>query len=104
MIHIFLVILVIPLRKALRNAKSREVHLKKKERKKGQIILHKMALEYNLKEIKHTPRAGKYLLPISTIHPIVIHFSYPRYMRDLIAFFEGFIYIIFFCTIIDVRP
>lgn len=54
-----------------------------------------MALEYNLKEIKHTTRAGKYLLTISATLLVVIYFSYPHYMLDLIESFEGFSYIIF---------
>lgn len=54
-----------------------------------------MVLEYNLKAVKHTTRAGKYLLTISATLPVVICFAYPRYMLDLIAFFESLNDIIF---------
>ena len=45
-----------------------------------------MALEYNLKETKHTTRAGKYVLSISTTLLVIIYFSYPYYMLGLVTF------------------
>lgn len=67
MVNTFLVILILSLGKTLRNPK--------------------IALEYNLKEIKHTTMAGTYLPSISaTVLALIYFFVYLSYKLDLAVF------------------